>query len=301
KWDSFIEFLEGDSSMYWITGKAGSGKSTLIKFINEHPQTKKMLCQWTGQRQLLCASFYFFYKGSNEQKTEIGLVRSLLHWILSERRELILPALKDRFLDLLQQNRPTNLTLPEAKRTLRQLLQDNPTLCFFFTIDGLDEFDPEVSHPYVNSVIELTKMLCSFKNVKVAVSSRQLPEFEYGFAACPRLKVHDLTRDDICHYTRERLESHQYMQTLIRRDPVNAKTLIESITTMSSGVFLWVRVVTESLLQGLANGDSITDLQERLEGLPSDLQELYEVMLLRVDPRYRRQTCELLQLVYYAT
>jgi hypothetical protein len=32
-WISFSKWLESSSSLYWITGKAGSGKSTLIKYI----------------------------------------------------------------------------------------------------------------------------------------------------------------------------------------------------------------------------------------------------------------------------
>lgn len=33
KWSDFKTFLRSDTSLYWITGKAGSGKSTLIKYV----------------------------------------------------------------------------------------------------------------------------------------------------------------------------------------------------------------------------------------------------------------------------
>ena len=33
RWSSFREWLETDNQLYWITGKAGSGKSTLMKFL----------------------------------------------------------------------------------------------------------------------------------------------------------------------------------------------------------------------------------------------------------------------------
>lgn len=32
QWDNFLKWLQGGGSMYWITGKPGSGKSTLMKF-----------------------------------------------------------------------------------------------------------------------------------------------------------------------------------------------------------------------------------------------------------------------------
>ncbi|KAI0107911.1 hypothetical protein F4776DRAFT_643993 [Hypoxylon sp. NC0597] len=298
-WDNFANFLTSETSMYWITGKPGSGKSTLIKFISEQLRTEELLQQWAGNRELLSAPFYFFYKGADEQKTELGLLRSLLHLILSRKRELIPVVFNERFIASLDGIGHAKITLPEAKRALRILFRDNPHLCFFLTIDGLDEFDPEVSLTHVTSLIELTETLSNFKNVKIVVSSRQLPEFELGFEACPRLRIHELTKQDIRHYATERLESHRYMNTLLKRDPANSRALIESVISMSAGVFLWVRIVTQSLLQGLTNRDTIRDLQQRLEGLPTDLHDLYKVMLERVDQRYRSQTCELLQLAYY--
>ncbi|KAI1803952.1 hypothetical protein F4811DRAFT_306577 [Daldinia bambusicola] len=301
KWDSLVEFLRGESSMYWVTGKPGSGKSTLMKFLNEQPQTEEILNPWIGGRKLVRASFYFFYKGEIEQKSELGLVRSLLHEILSRRRELISRAFPGRFLTEVDRRSYTGLTLPEAKKALKKVLQDSPDICFFFTIDGLDEFDEDVSKTHVNSLIELTRILTTFRNVKVIVSSRPLPEFESGFMSYPRLRIHELTKGDIHHYVSEKLENHEHMQRLIKRDPTSAETLIDTMVSTSLGVFLWVRIVTESLLQGLTNNDGIDDLLQRLEGLPSDLQDLYSVILTKVDPRYRVQTCKLLDLVYYGT
>ncbi|KAI2615423.1 hypothetical protein GGR54DRAFT_299623 [Hypoxylon sp. NC1633] len=318
-WDSFVDFLQGKPRKYWITGKPGSGKSTLMKFLSRHPQTDKLLEKWTGDRELLGASFYFFYNGSKEQKSELGFLRSLLYSILSQRSSLIPLAFQERYkaaLEKLEELQETKQylrqapfasrrfpepTVIETRTALARLLQGSPHLCFFLMIDGLDEFDPEVSRTNVASLIGITNILSNYENVKVVVSSRPLPEFEEAFAKCPLLRIHNLTSNDIEHYATERLENHLQMQSLLRKDPANARQLIHSITSMSSGVFLWVRLVVDSLLRGLTNCDSIRDLQERLEGLPSDLQDLYRVMLTRVEPTYRSQTCKLLQLVDHGT
>lgn len=45
-WDSFIDWLKSDSNIYWISGKAGSGKSTLVKFIVSDSQTLDILNIW---------------------------------------------------------------------------------------------------------------------------------------------------------------------------------------------------------------------------------------------------------------
>ncbi|KAH9434703.1 hypothetical protein MCOR02_003668 [Pyricularia oryzae] len=44
-WSSFVDWLQSSKKLYWINGKPGSGKSTLMKFIAEQQETKKFLCQ----------------------------------------------------------------------------------------------------------------------------------------------------------------------------------------------------------------------------------------------------------------
>ncbi|KAI1077819.1 hypothetical protein F5B20DRAFT_550467 [Whalleya microplaca] len=300
-WGNFVDFLEGDSRLYWITGKPGSGKSTLMKFINGHPRTKDHLAQWSGNKDILEASFYFFYNGSDYQKSELGMLQTLLYSLLSQRRDLIPLAFKERFRAALEAKRHACPTLPEVKMAFKQLLLGSADLHFFFSIDGLDEFDPKVSLTNVTSLIAVTKMLSTFPNAKVLVSSRPLAEFGDAFTGCPCLSVHHLTRDDIKRYATEKLESHRRMQMLLKRDPLSAKRLLESIVSLSAGVFLWVRLVTESLLSGLTNYDNINDLQHRLEELPSDIYDLYKTMLSRVEPKYRSQTAQLLELVREGT
>lgn len=79
--------------------------------------------------------------------------------------------------------------------------------------------------------------------------------------------------------------------------PQEAKRLIVEVTGKASGVFLWVCLVVMSLLEGLRDGDSITDLQDRLSLLPSDLEELFSKILDRLNPMYFEQASKLFQLV----
>ncbi|KAJ5377639.1 uncharacterized protein N7496_005048 [Penicillium cataractarum] len=104
-------WLESDDQVYWITGKAGSGKSTLMKYIcqptvssansnsasyprhhnakQRSPGCKPYLDKWAGGKKLVIASFYFWNFGSRLQRTRAGLFRSLLYGILSLAPELI--------------------------------------------------------------------------------------------------------------------------------------------------------------------------------------------------------------------
>jgi hypothetical protein len=46
----FRAWLEHGSGIYWIAGKAESGKSTLMKLITEHDETLRALEIWAGNK-----------------------------------------------------------------------------------------------------------------------------------------------------------------------------------------------------------------------------------------------------------
>ena len=300
RWDSFVDFLEGSAGLYWITGKPGSGKSTLMKYLQNDPRTKQHLGALAAGRELLDASFYFFYNGKSDlQKSEQGMLVSLLHSLLKQKKDLIPSAFGERLRHLCL-HPDENLgkpSLQEAREAIKQLFTTQRDTAFFLAIDGLDEFDARVSEIHIENLLKLGRSLAEYPNVKIAFASRPLIQFEDAFSDCPSLRMHDLTHDDIRRYVDERLEKHRDMQKLIRRDTSNANKLVKTIVESSSGVFLWVRLVVDSLIDGLRNSDSVHDLQRRLEMLPTDLYDLYEAILSQVPESYRFQTMKLLRLV----
>jgi len=114
--------------------------------------------------------------------------------------------------------------------------------------------------------------------------------FEDAFADLSMLRVQDLTQRDIKEYAKAELQSHPRWPKLCTKEPDKAPKLIRDISTKSSGVFLWVYLVTRSLKDGLSNGDSISDLQRRVDGFPSDLEDYFMHILGRLEPFYLQQT-----------
>lgn len=78
RWSDLVEWLESGSSCYWVNGKAGSGKSTLMKYIVDHPRTHSALSKWAGPDTLVTAPFFFWNSGTTLQKSHVGLLRSIL-------------------------------------------------------------------------------------------------------------------------------------------------------------------------------------------------------------------------------
>jgi hypothetical protein len=67
----------------------------------------------------------------------------------------------------------------------------------------------------------------------------------------------------------------------------------------ASGVFLWVRLATRSLIDGISNHDVVLDFKKkkRLRQIPSELVDSYEHMLNSIDPFYRNPAAEIFQIV----
>jgi len=74
-WDDFAAHFSQQevTSPYFINGKAGSGKSTLMKFIVGNPKTKKALAQWAENRELMIVKYFFWDLGTDLQKTSTGM------------------------------------------------------------------------------------------------------------------------------------------------------------------------------------------------------------------------------------
>ena len=88
-WDNLPEWLRTGRGCYWINGKAGSGKSTLMKYVLENQRTTEALQQWSCSSELVVASFFFWYAGTPLQKSQVGLLRALLLDVLNRRPDLV--------------------------------------------------------------------------------------------------------------------------------------------------------------------------------------------------------------------
>lgn len=92
---SFTKWLAEQPGVYWINGKAASGKSTLMKYILAHPDTPRHLSSWAASAdpadslRLLFASFFFWASGTKEQRSQSGLLRSILYELLIQEPKLV--------------------------------------------------------------------------------------------------------------------------------------------------------------------------------------------------------------------
>lgn len=294
RWDSLVDWLEGASGCYWIEGKAGSGKSTLMKFLVNDQRTREHLSVWAGNDELCIASFFFWAAGTTLQKTQLGLMRAILYEVLRRHPELIEVVLPEVFAELSlvprgDDDEPTSAELTQALHALTSQRSVSLKLCLI--IDGIDEYDGDISE-----LAGLLRSLNRSSTVKVLLSSRPTQPCVMAFHGYPKLRLQDLTFRDIQRYARDKAAAHELMADLALQHPNETTSLIDDVVLKADGVFLWVMLVMKALLNELENGGFLEDLQVRLKELPRDLSNLYDAMLSKMEPVYRRQAAQLLQI-----
>ncbi|KFA74504.1 hypothetical protein S40288_07409 [Stachybotrys chartarum IBT 40288] len=275
-WNNFVEWLQSDNRSYWIQGKPGSGKSTLVKFLVEHRATENLLDQWSktyrkGAKTTILS--YFFWKiGTKSQNTIRGLLCSLIHQYLS-KDNMMVGYILDRFQTAASNDSPYDWSIKTLRDMLFTILdKSTQALCIF--IDGLDEVcDDDGPEPLLDIVDQLTQ----HGGVKVCVSSRPERTFEKRLARFPGLKLHQLTEPDMHRYVCKELGAvSQYVSDELHR------TLAVELVYSAHGVFLWLCLVTRSIKNGIKQGDTEEDLYERLRVPRGDLNKLYEDMWSRL-------------------
>ncbi|KAF1999638.1 hypothetical protein P154DRAFT_563928 [Amniculicola lignicola CBS 123094] len=293
--NSFVAHLTESnvSKPYFINGKAGSGKSTLLKFIAEHTNTDRSLRQWAQPHNLLALNFFFWNLGTPLQKTHTGLLRALVHDILSQHPELIpivFPKLYWSQMKFDVGGEPTYIEMKNAFHILREKTTSFLRLCIF--VDGIDELDGDQK--------DVSEFLCSLASpqIKLVVSSRPITPCLLAFRNCPGLQLQDLTKGDMDTVARGLLYTHPLMSELVKRFQQKTEKLVSGISSKAEGVFLWTRFVIHILIDGLEAGDDMDELQHKLNILPSGLRELYRRMLNKMSKGHQVQAAEMFQIYH---
>ena len=276
-WDSFCNWLRDDDTVYWINGKPGSGKSTLMKFVINDARTRDLLGQWTPGQQPLIVKVYFWLSGTEMQRSLKGFLCSVIHQVVRED-ELLIEKVLCGDPALLSKRYPGDW----SKRELREFLLhsidllDRP-LCLF--LDGLDEID----QGDVDQLFNLVDSISKTGKAKICASSRPEHYIAERMAGYKQLRLQDLTAKDMEICIRTTLEETRAQCVPASINDRYSKSIIKTIAEKADGVFLWVHYALSSLVRGLRNEDTFKDLLRRIEYLPSEMHQLYLQMWNRLN------------------
>lgn len=292
---TYLSWLSKGHSFLWIKGKPGSGKSTLLKYVLESLKQYKPL----STDKTITVSFFFHGRGTESQRTPLGLYRSLLHQLLEQ--------FPTSLSDVVQTfgGRRENQGEPGKKWNWRPLelqafLETSlPKVLEKFgvriVVDALDECGEKAATDLVKFFQRLRSKCSSSKNpLNICFSCRHFPMVSLGngFEIC----VEDENHQDIKKYIRGEL------QGLIEQDK-ELEVLEDEIISRSSFVFQWVSLVLERALSQYNEGCSLLDILQRLRDTPTELHSLYENILQHLCHSQEKQagSLHLIQWVCFAT
>ena len=294
-WDNFEEWLRSDDGHpYWLSGKPGSGKSTLMKYIctkfHDYCQSLEPSSPWASPHDVIMCSFFFWSLGSSIQKNYRGLLKSLLYQIACQGKDSI-PLLSGK----VKSSRSGMLhewTEKRLEEALKLFLLSKPsTLRVCILIDGLDEYEGDE-----NNLMNIIRLMCQSPGTKVCASSRPEEIFRQGFAHCPHVRLQDLNHPDILKATSDRLFpalskrfSDSRSDSIFNDPRQRAKRLIQHVTEKSQGIFLWAELMTKDIINGVIRADTFSELEDRLNRTPDTIDGLYMHMLQRLDKAYVRE------------
>ncbi|KAH8800287.1 Pfs, NB-ARC and ankyrin domain protein [Xylogone sp. PMI_703] len=242
--------LDSHHGFLWIRGKPANSR-------------KKM-----GDKIII--PFFFNARGSELEKSTIGMYRSLLLQLLER-----LPSLQSIF-DSLRlttwngESQKWNIEL--LKELFEHAIQHfgkSSLMCF---IDALDECDEHQIRDMI-SFFKRMGELTALANIgfRICFSSRHYPHITITKGLSLVLEGQGGHSEDIVCYVDSELKIGWSKTAQQIRDDLQIK---------ASGVFMWVVLVVE-ILNKEYDGGRIHELRKKLQNIPGDLHELFRDILMR--------------------
>ena len=286
----FINWIQSKGRIFWIYGKPGAGKSTLMKQIMESKQMVDLLPRKSVP--VITVSYFFYELGQPQEK----LFGSLLHAIICallhsfHRRDHsalsnIMRTLKPRSGIYLGDQKRLDRKDDKLKDALRQVLAAcQSTAQLFLFIDGMDECEGNRGEQLDFLIAWIESSTKSKLSVRACIASRDELHIRLRLSTYPSLAIHQFTRVSISAYVTRRLRdtwelmSAQPGCTTARFD----QDLIDLIVQKAEGVFLWVNLVVTQLSASIEEEAEAKELRRQLRDLPKDLGDLYARIIAKI-------------------
>ncbi|KAK8026499.1 hypothetical protein PG991_003555 [Apiospora marii] len=247
------------SCLLWIRGKAGAGKSTLMKFLYSEVRKKRS--------EATVVSFFFNARGDYLEKSITGMYRSLLKQILTQIPDLQFILGQMEFSSTCEPSNPSLNLLKDLFKHTIMALGHKSLICF---IDALDECNEDDVRDMVQFFEDLTESATDGRiQFRVCFSSRPYPYIQVTEEHLITLENEAGHSEDLAKYVGKCLKAPKRIQAEIQRH----------ILEKASGVFLWVVLVVGILNKETGHGG--LGLRRRLSEIPPTLSRLFKDILIR--------------------
>ncbi|OCK92067.1 uncharacterized protein K441DRAFT_615385, partial [Cenococcum geophilum 1.58] len=274
--EKFVQWRKSSvSSLIWLHGIPGSGKSILVSSVIEHLYSENF-------ENKQAAPISYFYCTRNAAEPERANPDEILRCILEQlsfsgvdpsMREAVVEAYKKKKKEA-KGRAPEKLSLSETVELVPLLLENNPAI---IVIDALDECDPARRPDLIialDSIIQESSSL-----VKVLISSRSDGDIACHLGKWPGVRIEERdNKVDIEKFVRTKVAQAIEERRLIKGNVSKQleDKIIEALTSGAQGMFRWVSLQIQNLCDSRRikyEGDVIAELGR----LPESLVESYDI------------------------
>ena len=284
--------------LLWINGKAGSGKSVLIK------QAIRDAEQWSKvAKGVVVLNFFFNGRGSVSEKTPTSLFRTLI-WQLVNK----LPndySISAFIAEEYRRKKSVELDVTWHIEDLKILFTKACALAkvtqIVVFLDAFDEMNPEPLNSaldtvrYIDEIANMGRQRTTFR-LSVCFSSRHISAIDTWWPQqYSQFCLQEENEEDIKTYVDDVLKSlRRHRQLNIDVAPIR-----QEIISKANGVFLWVTLVMKRILTDVQSATQ-HELEARLRDIPVELNDLYRQMMQRIELDRKSKVLQMVTVVLFA-
>ncbi|KAJ0114164.1 hypothetical protein J7T55_007999 [Diaporthe amygdali] len=270
-------YLHIHNGVFWIKGKPGAGKSTLMK----HALSRYRDDFFRGH---LIVAYFFNAQGETLEKTPLGMLRAIVYQLLKNDDtlyECFVPSFREK--QRINQEGNWQWRQSELQEFILFVAKQSRSRPLLLHVDALDECDKSEVRAVVNFFESLS--IHAFPNngsLRICLSSRHYPSIQMKKALELTVEKNPDHETDIAKYIEEMLRvSDAEMEAEIRK--------------RAEGVFLWV-VMVVSLLNKAYDEGRTEAMRKTLQDIPDDLERMFSTTLSK-DASDMAETVHMLQWV----
>ena len=262
----YLEWVDSRlSPCLWISGSAGTGKSSLAASIIDQ----------VYQKHHRPVFFFFNAWRQVDDDPEVSILRSIADQLGQSWRQPLIP--KSCHSRLCNARNATHMPIDTFREHLRFMLELlEPSKRFFFIIDGLNEV--AINSAICKEIIYAKKLQDKLRFCQCAIISRRKSPGD-TFLNSINLDDEIGLRLDIRHFITTKLEANTRSKTNERRRLASVK---DTLFLGAKGMFLWAEVA----LKQLAVAQSAPDLMLRVQSLPITISGLYQQLLQEMSGKH---------------
>jgi hypothetical protein len=267
------------SSILWVYGIPGSGKSILASYIVDQLKSKT-----DGAADPTPPVIFFFCSNRSEsRRASTHILRSLVHQLTVQRPELW--EIIDKAYS--KSASPKADVFEELWEIfVATLLAAKNVLC---VVDGLDECQNREEDGtlersvFAQRLLALCDWVSSDHSFKVLLTSRNEPDIASTFKESKSVRTLSITADDVAHDILTFISSTVSADETLRDFPPETQELIVTmLSENASGMFIWAKL----MLQLLEKAESPEAIEVTLQRLPRKLVDLYDRILRDIADRF---------------